>query len=321
MKRGTLILSAALTLAMGGGVWLFVENHRLRAELDTAGALALPRGKGGHAGGKPPSAAVSPSAAAQGPGPSQSPEADSRRKGPGQPLLPAAQGAPFNVVDNGDGTFTVSDAVGSWQQVMTAEQWRDFKRKVDSAMVAATTKLPGGPSWSPGRAAGPPDTANAGDYATAWASQAPDGGKEWLQLKYAKSVEINEINIHETYNPGALSKVSAIMPDGSEKVIWQGTEDPDDGVVERAVKVPKGIRSDQIRIELDTSRVPGWNEIDAVELVGTDGSHQWATESTASSYFGQGRNEDLSGLSSDGSLRLRSTNMVLDAEEVRLLVK
>jgi hypothetical protein len=194
------------------------------------------------------------------------------------------------MTDNGDGTFTVSDPAGTWQRIMSAAELRDFGRVMDSTLQASTTKLPGGPSWSPGQAAGAPNTASHGDYSTAWASQSPDGGKEWLQMKYAKSVEIGEINIHETYNPGAISKVSAIMPDGSERVIWEGTMNPESGVIERAVKVPPGIRSDQIRVELDTARVPGWNEIDAVELVGTDGIRQWATESTASSYFGQGRN-------------------------------
>jgi hypothetical protein len=190
---------------------------------------------------------------------------------------------------------------------MTATELRDFGKVMDSTLQAATTKLPGGPSWSPGQAAGAPNTANHGDYSTAWASQSPDGGKEWLQMKYAKPVEIGEINIHETYNPGAISKVSALMPDGSERVIWEGTMAPEAGVIERAVKVPPGIRSDQIRVELDTTRVPGWNEIDAVELVGTDGTRQWATESTASSYYGQGRGNltavDLEGYSSGARMR------------------
>ena len=188
---------------------------------------------------------------------------------------------------------------------MSAAELREFSSSAESTMQAAMTKLPGGPSWSPGRAAGPPDTANHGDYSTAWASQSPDGGKEWLQVKYPESVEIGEINIHETYNPGAISKVSALMPDGTERVIWEGTMNTEEGVVERAVKVPPGVRSDQIRIELDTSRVPGWNEIDAVEIVGRDGRRQWGQESTASSYFGQGRGVSFgfgSGLELDGLL-------------------
>ena len=45
----------------------------------------------------------------------------------------------------------------------------------------------------------------------------------------------------------------------------------------------------EIRIELDTAvnKKPrrGWNAIDAVELVGRDGSRQWAAEAEASSTY------------------------------------
>ena len=40
-------------------------------------------------------------------------------------------------------------------------------------------------------------------------------------------------------------------------------------------------------IHLDTTRVPGWNELDAVELVGRDGSRQWATSADASSTYAE----------------------------------
>ena len=39
-----------------------------------------------------------------------------------------------------------------------------------------------------------------------------------------------------------------------------------------------------LRLVLDTDRTPGWNEIDAVELLGPAGG-QWATRATASSTF------------------------------------
>ena len=38
-------------------------------------------------------------------------------------------------------------------------------------------------------------------------------------------------------------------------------------------------------LHLDTTRVSGWNEIDAVELIGRDGSRQWATSAKASSSY------------------------------------
>ena len=292
MKQTTLLLSLGLTASLGTATWLFLENRNLKLELADAAALCVPaksarRGTSARPDGNP--LALTHQPATTGSTGSLPTKGTSASDVPANPFLPPGGKETLSIADNGDGTFTVSVPNGSWKSVMSAGELRALGQTMDAAMQASVTKVPGGPSWSPGRAAGAPDTADHGDYSTAWASQNPDGGKEWLQVKYPKTVEIGEINIHETYNSGAISKVSALMPDGSQKLIWEGTMNPEAGVVERAVKVPRGIRSDQIRIELDTSRVPGWNEIDAVELVGTDGSRQWGAESTASSYFGQGR--------------------------------
>lgn len=291
MTRTTLLLSLGFAAALGTGVWLFQENQKLRRDLADA---EVSRGPAKPARPTAPSTQQTPARQPAG----TAKEGPAARGGPASSVTASSVSSPVSkeslrIADNGDGTFTVSDPSGAWQKVMSAEEVRNLSRAMDSAIQASLTKMPGGPSWSPGRAAGAPDTADHGDYSTAWASQSPDGGKEWLQVKYPKSVEISEINIHETYNPGAISKVSALMPDGSERVIWEGTMDAGQDVIERAVKVPPGVRSDQIRIELDTSRVPGWNEIDAVELVGRDGSRQWGTESTASSYFGEGRGQAM----------------------------
>ena len=51
--------------------------------------------------------------------------------------------------------------------------------------------------------------------------------------------------------------------------------------------VPPGITAQSIRVYLDTAKVPGWNEIDAVELIGRDGTRQWAKSATASSTYAQ----------------------------------
>lgn len=40
-----------------------------------------------------------------------------------------------------------------------------------------------------------------------------------------------------------------------------------------------------ITLHLDTTLQSGWNEIDAVQLVGADGSRQWAEKAESSSYF------------------------------------
>lgn len=157
------------------------------------------------------------------------------------------------------------------------------------AMVAGKTKVAGkGPAWSHEQITGPPDTEGGSDVNTAWAPRSTRSGEQWVQLGYDQSVEISGVNVHETYCPGALSKVTALMPDGSEKILWTGREPAADpsSATEVWVPAPPGITSNQIRIYVDTDRVQSWPEIDAVELVGANGRNQWANSSTASSFYG-----------------------------------
>ena len=143
-------------------------------------------------------------------------------------------------------------------------------------------------SWGPEQALGPPDTAEAGDIPTAWAPRDSTGsGQEWLHLNYERAVEVSEINIRETHNPGAVSKVAAVLPDGREVVVWEGTEPQAQAPINLNVTVPQGVQAGSVRVYLDRTRVQGWNEIDAVELVARDGTRQWASSASASSSYAE----------------------------------
>lgn len=142
------------------------------------------------------------------------------------------------------------------------------------------------PQFSPGQATGAPDTMSASDLPTAWAPASEDGGAEWLQLDYENAVEVAQVLVRQTLGAGCIAKVAAILAGGREIVIWQGRQDPGEGIVEAPFNAPPGLKAHGVRVYLDTARVPGWNEIDAVELIGRDGSRQWASGATASSAFG-----------------------------------
>ena len=140
--------------------------------------------------------------------------------------------------------------------------------------------------WSPEQVIGPPDTMQAGDVSTAWASRSPDGGAEWLKVDYDKEVTIAQVRVRETYNPGAVTRIVAVLADGSETEIWKGEEAPAEAPVDRSFEALKpNVRAKSVKIYLDTQKVPGWNEIDAVELIGSDGSRQWASGASASSTY------------------------------------
>ncbi len=144
------------------------------------------------------------------------------------------------------------------------------------------------PAWSAGQVFGEPDTMSAGDQRTAWAPATADGGTEWLQTSYEKAVEIAQVRVRETCGAGCIAKVAAVLENGTEVVIWQGRESAGEGIVDAPFNAPPGLTASGVKVYLDTARVPGWNEIDAVELIGRDGSHQWAKSASASSSYGAG---------------------------------
>jgi hypothetical protein len=124
------------------------------------------------------------------------------------------------------------------------------------------------PAWSTNQVIGPPDTPGAGDIQAAWASRTPDAQNEWLLLEYDRSVCPDAVLVHETFNLGAVSKVSVFKKGGEEIVVWTGT-DPTPRTKKRGVSVipvavPFNTRA--VKIYIDSRTVPGWNEVDAVGL-------------------------------------------------------
>jgi len=151
----------------------------------------------------------------------------------------------------------------------------------DGTITAPTERR----SWAPEQATGQPDTPEGGDRATAWAPLSPDAGAEWLELGYPDEVNVSEVRIWETCGPGAVTKVVAVGADGAEVALWEGDDPTTEAPGEFVVQGAEPVQTRCVRIYLDTSHEPGWNEIDAVELVGADGARQWATEATASSSY------------------------------------
>lgn len=126
--------------------------------------------------------------------------------------------------------------------------------------------------YHPMRATGAPDVQRYGDTAEAWASKTADSGIEWLELSYAKPVSATELRIRQNHAPGAIIKVELFEANGAAHTVFQG---PDSTVYEANTISWLNIKTDKtpyktqrVKITLATNSVPGWNEIDAVQLVG-----------------------------------------------------
>jgi len=125
-------------------------------------------------------------------------------------------------------------------------------------------------SYSANQATGAPNVDRYADDGAAWAPKTADGGIEWLDLKYPKPVYATEVRVRESCGSGAVVKVEIFDEKGTAHAVWQGN-DPTTELNYLIVKFPKTtFKTDRVKVTLATNVVPGWNEIDAVQLVGTD---------------------------------------------------
>jgi hypothetical protein len=124
--------------------------------------------------------------------------------------------------------------------------------------------------FSANQSTGAPNVEKFGDDGKAWASKTADGGIEWLDLKYPKAVHATAVRVRESNASGAVIRVELYDEAGASHLVWGGN-DPTTGLNYLIVNFPKTeYKTDRVKVTLATNVVPGWNEIDAVQLVGKD---------------------------------------------------
>jgi len=127
------------------------------------------------------------------------------------------------------------------------------------------------PEWSASQATGEPDTSRCGDYQTAWATAGSDT-VETLVLTYTFSVYVTSINIVQSFNPNQVSRVDLIGDFGRAYPVYEGQPIQVDQPCPYTLAIPvdkTDTRFNSVRITVDQSVLGlGWNQIDAVELIG-----------------------------------------------------
>ncbi len=217
----------------------------------------------------------------------------------------------------------VVDAAGKTHWAKSAHASSTYAEMRPSPRIA-TTPVQAKRPWGPEQVIGPPDTPEAGDFGTAWASLTEDGQDEWLQTEYAEDVTPKEIHVYETYNPGALYKVSVFKPDGTEVEVWKG-KDPTpvgSGKGVSVIPIKVNFKTKRVKIYLASKDVPGWNEIDAIGVKDTANRIHWAVSATASStYAQQNTNVNLTSFLTAEQIAMQQRLAALEAENRALKEK
>lgn len=128
-------------------------------------------------------------------------------------------------------------------------------------------------TWSATRALGKPNVyPSYGDLPNAWAPSSQDGKREFLVLGFDTLQTVKTIQIYETWNPGAIDSIF-LRDANSQKwnLVYSKPAEkdlPPESRIFSTYLIETDFLTDAIRIALDSPTIPGWNEIDAVAIIG-----------------------------------------------------
>jgi hypothetical protein len=223
-------------------------------------------------------AEVSSSAAPAAPSQAASPPAAGNPAAPAASAVPAG-GAPATPAAAPAGAAgPASDGMAETTAKLAAVDWAlkqdaithdpDGQWASDATASSSYNDAQGDAGWSAKQATGAPNVDKYSDDSHAWAPKTQDGGIEWLDLKYANPVHAAEVRVRESMGSGAVIKVELFDEAGAAHTIWQGV-DPTRELNYLILKFkPTDYKVNRVKVTLATNIIPGWNEIDAVQLVG-----------------------------------------------------
>jgi hypothetical protein len=149
-----------------------------------------------------------------------------------------------------------SDANGQWATAATASStFNDAK---------------GNASYSPNQATGEPNVQTYSTTSQAWSSKTADSGIEWIELTFARPVHATAVRVRESSGSGAVIKIELFDEKGVAQTVWSGADSTKE-LNYLIAEFPKtAFKSNRVKVTLATNIVAGWNQIDAVQLVGSE---------------------------------------------------
>jgi hypothetical protein len=136
-----------------------------------------------------------------------------------------------------------------------------------ASSVRSSSSQYGEDDWGARQMLGAPDASPTGaDSTRAWASAAADAGIETVELGFAEPRRLSAFEVVESFNPGAITRIEALLDDGRTVLVEQraAAAAGASSVRHRASFACTERPVIAVRVTLDSAAVSGWNEIDAV---------------------------------------------------------
>jgi hypothetical protein len=125
--------------------------------------------------------------------------------------------------------------------------------------------------WGAVQVNGPPNTPECGDFRTAWASAQPNEIAS-ITVFFPELVKPTGLLIYETYNPGFIVRITFTDVYGEVYTLYEAPPQPRPSCpFTLALAVSDAdYKGNTVTIFVDqTTSTGGWNQIDAVQLIGT----------------------------------------------------
>jgi hypothetical protein len=189
------------------------------------------------------------------------------------PAAPAPSAPASSSSDAASGAVEVSTKMAAADWAIKQDEIKgdpNGQWAIEATASSTYNDAKGTDSFSANQATGAPNVDQFGDNGMAWAPKTQDAGIEWLDLKYPRPVHATAVRVRESCGSGAVIKIELFDEQGTPHTAWAGN-DPTTELNYLVVKLPKtAYKTAHVKITLATNVVPGWNEIDAVQLVGAD---------------------------------------------------
>lgn len=153
------------------------------------------------------------------------------------------------------GTSIASWAAGDLSGVIWSTALVAFSSEYGTSINIARTAI-GAPDVYP----------RHGDVSGAWAPATRDGSDEFIEVRFDAPVRANAVVVVETNAVGAVRRVDDVTPGRPGAILWEGVSGVASEARLLAVTLSEPREISAVRVVLDTGRVDGWNEIDAIGL-------------------------------------------------------
>jgi len=103
----------------------------------------------------------------------------------------------------------------------------------------------------------------------AWAPEVENRVEgEYIQVGFSRPSFIQQVLIHETFNPGSIRKITILGANGESKVVYvnDSIEKLNEARMLQVKMARTPFKVSSVKIEMETSKVAGYNQIDAVGI-------------------------------------------------------